>query len=78
MQKLVQRKVYFQDGGKYWKNADWYLGKHLAGMGVKVAIELHSQIPANNPNSGEGHKRSPWAGKVQWLLIQVKARHNSA
>jgi len=25
-----------QAGGKYWKNADWYLGKHLAGMGVKV------------------------------------------
>merc|ERR1712062_691366 len=25
-----------QAGGKYWKNADWYLGKHLASMGVKV------------------------------------------
>ena len=23
-------------GGKYWKNADWYLGKHLASLGVKV------------------------------------------
>lgn len=22
------------DGGKYWKNADWYLGKHLARMGI--------------------------------------------
>ena len=21
-------------GGKYWKNGDWYLGKHLAAMGV--------------------------------------------
>lgn len=25
-----------QTGGKYWKNADWYLGKHLAGLGVAV------------------------------------------
>ena len=23
-------------GGKYWKNGDWYLGKHLASMGVSV------------------------------------------
>ena len=23
-------------GGKYWKNGDWYLGKHLASLGVKV------------------------------------------
>jgi len=25
-----------QAGGKYWKNSDWYLGKHLAGLGVQV------------------------------------------
>jgi len=25
-----------QSGGKYWKNSDWYLGKHLASMGVQV------------------------------------------
>jgi hypothetical protein len=25
-----------QAGGKYWKNSDWYLGKHLAGLGVSV------------------------------------------
>ena len=25
-----------QAGGKYWKNSDWYLGKHLAAMGVQV------------------------------------------
>ena len=23
-------------GGKYWKNGDWYLGKHLASLGVTV------------------------------------------
>ena len=23
-------------GGKYWKNGDWYLGKHLASLGVRV------------------------------------------
>jgi len=25
-----------QKGGKYWKNGDWYLGKHMASLGVKV------------------------------------------
>lgn len=25
-----------QSGGKYWKNSDWYLGKHLASMGIQV------------------------------------------
>jgi len=25
-----------QAGGKYWKNSDWYLGKHLASMGIQV------------------------------------------
>ena len=23
-------------GGKYWKNGDWYLGKHMESLGVKV------------------------------------------
>jgi hypothetical protein len=23
-----------EGGGKYWKNGDWYLGKHLHGLGV--------------------------------------------
>ena len=59
-------KVYFQAGGKYWKNADWYLGKHLTSMGVKVAIELHWLVQAVYINSildlGKGHKGSPWAG----------------
>ena len=41
---LVQQNVHFQAGGKYWKNADWYLGKHLAGMGVKVGIHKSRQI----------------------------------
>eukprot|EP00092_Neocalanus_flemingeri_P018564 GFUD01020101.1.p1 GENE.GFUD01020101.1~~GFUD01020101.1.p1 ORF type:complete len:409 (-),score=83.53 GFUD01020101.1:296-1522(-) len=25
-----------ETGGRYWKNGDWYLGKHMASMGVKV------------------------------------------
>ena len=24
-----------QSGGKYWKQGDWYLGKHLSKMGIK-------------------------------------------
>ena len=43
--------VCFQAGGKYWKNADWYLGKHLASMGVKVTIELQSLVQAAFINS---------------------------
>jgi len=25
-----------EKGGKYWKNGDWYLGKHMASLGVQV------------------------------------------
>eukprot|EP00090_Calanus_glacialis_P046786 TRINITY_DN9352_c0_g1_i2.p1 TRINITY_DN9352_c0_g1~~TRINITY_DN9352_c0_g1_i2.p1 ORF type:complete len:411 (-),score=125.56 TRINITY_DN9352_c0_g1_i2:39-1271(-) len=25
-----------ETGGKYWRNGDWYLGKHMASLGVKV------------------------------------------
>jgi len=25
-----------ETGGKYWKNGDWYLGKHLSSLGVNV------------------------------------------
>jgi len=24
------------EGGKYWRNGDWYLGKHMASLGVEV------------------------------------------
>ena len=24
-----------QEGGRFWKNGDWYLGKHLAEMGIE-------------------------------------------
>ena len=60
-------KVYFQAGGKYWKNADWYLGKHLAGMGVKVAInsihkyrqiiQINSQIQVKDTRDHLGRGR---------------------
>lgn len=33
-----------QAGGKYWKNSDWYLGKHLASMGIQVTYLLANHL----------------------------------